>query len=132
MFLGEILIIFGIALLLSLLVVGGFNWRHTEDQAAWHALLFILLILFPILWLADVWVQPAGPVIADVYWLPLLVVGLIVVLILAALIPPQPRRRVVQQPAAAEVATYTAFGIFFWILMILLLVGIVAGYAIDY
>lgn len=132
MFLGEILIVFGIALLFSLLLVGGLNWRHREDQGGWPAVLFILLILFPILWIADLWIRPAGPSVADVYWLPLLAVGFMVVLILAALVPPRPRRRVVSAPSETEVATYTAFGVFFWILMILLIVGIVAGYAIDY
>lgn len=134
MFFGEIFVILDIALLFSLLLVGGFNWRRGENPAAWPSVIFMFLILFPILWVADLWLQPAGPVVLDVYWVPLLVVGLIVALILAALVPPQPRRRVAEtgEPPEAEFATYTAFGMFFWILMLLLVLTIFLGYAIRY
>lgn len=127
----EIVLIFVVAFLLALLLVGALGWRGVGDEALWPAVTFILLILFPALWVAHLWLQPAGPELIGVYWLPLLVVGVIVILMLAATRPPRPRAPVIEvggEPPPPS-ATETAYGMFFWLLLILLVIAIIAGYA---
>jgi hypothetical protein len=130
----EILILVAIALLFSLLLVGAFGWRRRENEPAWPAAFFVFLILFPTLWVAELWVRPAGPALLDVYWVPLIVVGLIVALILAALVPPRRRRHMIElvRPPEPQLPVRTAFGFFFWVLMILLIGTILAGYGSRY
>jgi len=124
---GEIFLLLGIALLFSFIFVGALGWRR-GGEPVWPALLFVLLILFPMFWLTSLWVEPVGPVYLGVAWIPIILVALIVMLIIAAAVPPRPRRAAVATAPEEETAADVAFGIFFWVLLIVLVLGIAAGY----
>lgn len=128
----EIVVVLILALLFSLVLVGLLGWRRVAGEPPWPAAVMMFLILFLALWLTELWVRPVGPQLVGVYWVPVIVVGLVVVLIAATLIPPRRGRPVIELGSPApETATSFAFGVFFWLLLILLIASIVAGYGID-
>ncbi|NIR44267.1 MAG: DUF4175 domain-containing protein [Gemmatimonadetes bacterium] len=124
---GEIFVLLVIALLFSFVLVGALGWRRGTEPL-WPAFLFVLLILFPVMWLASLWVDPVGPVFMGVSWVPVLLVAFIVILIIAAAVPPRPRRVAVAPTPEEETAAGVAFGVFFWLLLIVLVLAIIAGY----
>ena len=88
------------------------------------------------------WLTPIGPPIWGVPWLSFLWIGLLFALLVAALIPPSEReRRAPGRPLEAERAEETriveeeptgaeiAFGIFFWLLLLFLIISIIWHYA---
>ncbi|MGD8868920.1 MAG: hypothetical protein PVI01_14925 [Gemmatimonadales bacterium] len=130
MFYGEFLVILALAGLVTLLLVGALGWRRYVNGPAWDAAIFVLLILYPVLWVAHLWVRPAGPVALGVHWVPLILVGLIVASIIGAAGPT--RRRTPEivigptDPAGRPVRR--SLGFFFWSLMLFLLGALIAGY----
>jgi hypothetical protein len=127
------------AFLLAAALVGLFGWRHParrEEPAAWPAAVFLFLLLFFLIWAGGAWIGPFGPLVWASAWLPFLVVGLVIGLVLLAVAEPPDRRR---RPAAREARDpvdeermargVMVYGAFFWILMLLLLVAIIAAYA---
>jgi hypothetical protein len=75
--------------------------------------------MFLFVWAAGIWATPAGPITWGIYWIPFVVAGLVMMLIFAAFMPGWGR---------AELGT-GGFGSYGWVLMILLALVIVAGYA---
>lgn len=103
------------------LLAGPIGWRRPGREDIGPALFFLFLILFPLFWVAALWIQPVGPTVMGVAWIPLLFVGLIVVLLVAAAAPPRGRVMTTTTTAAAEPSeTGLALGAFFWILMLVL------------
>lgn len=141
---------FGIALIITVLLVGPFGWRHPARHAdAWAGGFFVFLVLFFAIWAVASWFEPYGPVLWGVYWVPFVWIGLIVALVLVAASAPTRARRGVDRHvdrtrvdrttpprespgepsedySAATVAG-TIFGVFFWILIIFLAIGIFAA-----
>lgn len=126
----NFILILLIAFILSAIVVGPARWRRVEDDAAWPALLFLFVIFFFGLWAADLWLTPVGPAAWGVSWFALLVVGIILALIVAAAAPPRRRPPPAQGeiPPTAESAVLVGFGAVFWILLLVLIGSVVAGY----
>ena len=127
---GEFLVILAISGLVTLLLVGALGWRRYPNGPAWDAAIFVLLILYPVLWVAHLWVRPAGPAVLGVHWVSSILVGLIVVSIIGAA---GPRRRtapeIVIGPAdPSERPARRSLGLFFWSLMLFLLGALIAGY----
>jgi len=123
------------AFLLAAVLAGALGWRHParrEEDTAWPGAIFLFLILFFLIWAGGAWIGPFGPLLWASAWLPFLIVGVVVGLIVLAVSEPPRRRRppVREQPAESEQVARGAviFGVFFWVLMLLLLVGIVAAY----
>jgi len=128
-------LLLGVAL--AIVLAGPIGWRHQRTDSAAGAWLFSLLVLFPLLWLALVWIPPMGPAVMGVFWLAPVAVGLLVVFPLAAAAPP-PRRRLRpgQEPKAGDdqLAAAPAVAIFvdvmFWLFLAgaitLLIVGLVS------
>ena len=116
------LIIFGVA-------VGaarGGKRRPGPDTVAFFLLFFLLI------WAGGTWIQPAGPSILGVYWLPFFVVGVVATLLLAIAATvwrrPSPDEEVAGElPTGARPLTKT-FGVFFWILTAFLMGVIIVGY----
>ncbi len=135
LWLTEMLFALAVALMLSLFLAPLLRWRGERSGIADALFLFVLLFLFA--WMAGVWVQPIGPMVYEVYWLPFVAAGLLYVLVLLALLPPAYHRRRrdvnLETPEAAREpeAKAAIFGIFFWVLALALLIAIVAGYAFQ-
>jgi len=129
--LGALITAFIVALLLSLLLIPVVGRRPDAEQG-WSAAVFFFVLLFLFIWAGGVWVAPAqvGPPVFDVYWVPFLIIGIVVALLIAA-IPwhyPQTTRLPDEEEVRAESAAATVFGIFFWVLALVLIAVIAAAY----
>lgn len=134
----DLMFAFVLALLLALLLVGLFGWRHPRHPGARTATVFLFFLLLAAVWAGGVWSAPYGPVIWGGYWLPFLIVGLFLALIILAVaeaaIPPRARRPVEPppegEPADVGAATGIAavFGLFFWLLLIGAIIAIIVRY----
>ncbi|MFO7866233.1 MAG: hypothetical protein R6V02_05400 [Candidatus Aminicenantes bacterium] len=115
------------ALAVSLIFAYGFRRR-----GLWPGFLLFFLIVFLFTWAGGVWVTPFGPEYAGVQWLPFLIVALIISFLIAAAIPPaytRPRTsesKDLREARAQEVSRF--LGIFFWILVVILLVAVIVRY----
>lgn len=133
MFFLELLLALFIGLILTGVFAAGF--QRARD---WDALLAFFVIVFLASWIGGLWIAPVGPVVSGIYWLPFVVVGIIVALLLAALSPPSREERLRRlrqtrgEPVTTEESTAGAllagFGIFFWILMLVLLILVFISY----
>ena len=119
-----------VALMLSFLVLWGLFYVSGERQGRdiWP----VFLLLFLVIWVGGLWVQPFGPPVAGVYWLPFVMVAIFVGLFWAAM-PPPPRRHRDQDVIAApheeeRTAAVLGLGILFWVLLVGLALTAVARY----
>lgn len=120
---------------------------------------FVLALEFLLLWLAAVWLRPVGPLLYNVPWLIMLGLGGVIALVFTVLMVPWPRRphhaihilrgrpylretvydlppgstrlREDSPESAVADATTLIFGLFFWVLVILLLGAIFARYKLG-
>lgn len=129
----EILVASAIALVLAVIFVPLVGWRRPgmsrEKQAS--AFWFFFLVLFLATWAGGAWIAPMGPLLWGVPWLSFLLVGLVVALLLAAVAPPRSRthsHHSVHSSTGGEAAISAGLGLFFWLLMLLLLFATVAAY----
>lgn len=133
----DLIFILVLGLFLACILAGPVGWRHQRTSSVAGAWLFSLLVLIPLLWLALLWIPPAGPAIAGVYWFAPLAVGILVVLLLAATAPP-PRKRLRKgeepKPGEDQLSAAPAAAVFvdimFWLFFLgaiaLLIAGLVA------
>ncbi len=127
MFFIELATAFLLALAVSLIFAYGFRRR-----GLWPGFLLFFLIVFLFTWAGGVWVTPFGPQFAGVRWLPFLIVALIIAFFIAAAIPPaytRPRTSEssdLRQARAREVSQF--LGIFFWLLVGILLLALALRY----
>ncbi len=121
----EILLALIVALLIAALLVGPGRRRAPGPLSGF---VFMFILLFAIVWAAGVWVAPSGPTLWGVSWLMFLAAGLVLALLFAALLRPATpgEAAAVEPPPAGEMAT--AFGLFFWLLLIVLLGVLLAHY----
>jgi hypothetical protein len=94
---------------------------------AWTFFIVILLAVIA----AGLWIQPAGPLYRDIYYMPPLVVGILVALLLAAATPSPRARTALDRSEKKEEKRendFYALGIFFWILFALMLIILAIGY----
>ena len=123
-----------LAILIGLIIAAVLAWptgRYTTTWD-WPLFWFFFLILFMAVWAGGVWVEPVGPAVGGVFWVPSLVIGLIIALILLAVLPSRPVQRRAEAVEAEEVEAspaVVAFGIFFWVLLLALLALALLGYA---
>ena len=123
MFFLDLLAAFIIALVLTLIFVTLFR-----APGPWGAWWIFLLVVFLAAWAGGLWVTPIGPPVFNVYWLPMLLVGLLVAMLIAAAVPPAPPRSTAEMVAEQEAAT--ALGVFLWILLLGLIGVIVLAYLV--
>ncbi len=123
-----------IALIFSLILVGVFGWQRPGREGAGPALLFLFLLLLVVVWAGGVWLEPVGPIIWGIAWIPFIVIGFLATLMVLALIPPRKprtRREAMQQAEAqttVEAGVDVAISVFFWLLVLLLIVAIIIRY----
>lgn len=125
MFFIDFLFVILITILLTLLLGSSYRSRGTS------AFLFFVIILLLGTWAIGAYINPIGPLIMGVSWLSYLLVGLIIALLMTALAaafaePPQNGGE--DDKLDLEIATGTAFNVFFWILFIILVIAIILSY----
>ncbi len=128
MFFLDFLFALGISLLLVLLFSALFR-----DRTPWGSFWLFLLIVVLLTWAGGIWVDPFGPTLFEVAWLPFLIIGVFVIILLAATIPARPpatRPEAIERAREAEAAGSVLAGltIFFWILIVFSLVAILLAY----
>jgi len=121
-----------LALFFSVLLVGVLGWRRPGHFEPGASISFLFLIFFFGLWAAAVWLQPVGPVLWGVAWMPILFAGLILGLIVLAATPRRPRispprPAIGNRPSsgAGERDAALGLGVFFWLLLFLVLLAAV-------
>lgn len=126
MFFADLIFALAIALFLTLVVFIGLR----RYGVFWHTLLSFFIIIFLAAWAGGKWLTPFGPSVWGVQWMPFFLVGIIFALLLAAAAPVRrprsQRERMIQKKE--ERLFVTAFGLFFWILIVILLGAVIAGY----
>ena len=118
-----------VASLLMALIITVFFSGVLKHSGPWDAIWLVFITIFLASWAGYLWINPFGPMVMGVSIMPIFVVGLIFAFILAAVTVP--KRRVVKDLEIKEDIpsdTKVAIGIFFWIVLILLVVAIVTGY----
>ncbi len=127
MFLSELIIALIIALMLSVIFVYGFR-----RAGPWPSFFLFFIIIFLATWAGGLWINPIGPSIRGVFWLPFLLVGAIFALLLAAATPPSPKETTIElktkKQLKKEKRIEAALNLFFWILIMALTIAIVIGY----
>jgi hypothetical protein len=120
------------ALVLSSILAWGLDWRHPERRdAVGTSVLFLFLILLFAMWAGTAYLPPWGPVLYGTPWLNTLVIGLLVSLLVLAIAAPKrraPAPSATRETAEEVIVVGTAFGIFFWILIIGLLMAALISY----
>jgi hypothetical protein len=127
MFFVELLFAFIIALFLTVIFAG------FRRSGPWASLFIFFLLVFLASWAGGLWMAPVGPRLWGAYWVPFLLVGLIFALLLAAMPPDRHSESSVElvEPKKAkkeQERLTTALGVFFWVLVIVLILAILARY----
>jgi hypothetical protein len=112
------------------LVFAALVYALLELRRGWLGWLMIFLLFFILPWFGGLWLVPFGPPVQGAFWLPPLVIAIFIFLILAAFTPfrrPLSRRVQIRQ-ARQEAAIDRTVSVFFWLVIILAVAGIVAAY----
>lgn len=122
-----------VALAVAGLLAGLFGWRRPGSASPRGAVAFLVLLLFPPIWLIGVWVRPLGPPLAGLWRPAFALVGLLLGLVLLAVAPrrrppadsaaPPPGRGALDAAEAGSAARA-----FLWILLALIAAGLVIAY----
>ena len=104
-------------------LIGLFFSSVFRIKGPWGKLWSFILVLFLIIWASELWVEPMGPTLYDVAWIPLLIVGIVTALLLAAVSPRIPRKNTPNNLPP----TYYGPGIFYWIFVFTIIIIIIAG-----
>jgi hypothetical protein len=95
---------------------------------------FLFLMLFLITLAGGLWIRPFGPHFQGVFWLPIMVIGIIAGLFLFQSAPrrsPRNRKELLQEMKVEknrrqlEQLTYVSLDIFFWVIVVILIISIV-------
>lgn len=123
-----------LAIIFLAIFIGSIFYFGFRTSGPWGSFWSFLLVIFFGMWVADIWVEPYGPIYWGVAWIDMLFVGLLLAFILAAA---SPRRRLPRrgkelsesemlEAARAEAGGVAAFGVFFWLMLIMFItIGII-------
>jgi hypothetical protein len=132
MFWTDIILVIVFAMILASLLVWGLGWRHpAQREAVGGSILFLLLVLVLTMWAGGIWLNP-WYADGESAWLAILGVGVLVSLVMLAVAVPA--RRKPRSPSRARegeseaAAMAAAFGMFFWVLIIGMMIAIFTGY----
>ncbi len=117
---------FVIALLIALIVSLVFPGK--QRQLPWAGFWPLFLMTFLLVWLGGVWLVPFGPAVYGFYWAPFVVTGIVLALLIAAVTLPSPAEVRVDRSREAKIVT-AAVSVFFWVLIIGAIIGIIGKYA---
>jgi hypothetical protein len=118
-----------VAALVMALIITLFFSGVLKHKGPWGAIWLVFITIFLASWAGYLWINPFGPMVMGVSVMPIFAVGLIFAFILAAVTVPT-QRTVKNLTIKEDVPSDTkiAIGIFFWIVLILLVIAIVTGY----
>ena len=118
------------AFLLAFFVAALFGGRGVRRAGVWPIFLFFFLLLLPLTWAGGIWLTPFGPTLWGGYWLPFVATAIIAALVFATLLPPARSPRPPGDSDRVEGdAGSLAIGIFFWVILALLIAAIFSQYA---
>lgn len=86
----------------------------------------LFVVLFLTTWAGGIWAAPFGPPIGRIYWVPFTLIAILVAILLAAVLPPEVHTQAEAVEREAEIEA--GLGVFFWVLVIALGVGIALRY----
>ena len=117
-----------IALVVATIFVLLLGWRRAGEEAVWPALLFFFALVWLGSWTIGRWVTPFGPT----YWgapvLTFVFFALMVAFVLMATVPVRPRTAVGPGRPESAAPEVVAFGVFFWVALLILIVGLFMTY----
>lgn len=121
-----------VAALFSCLLALALGWRHPrQPNGAGPSLLFLFVVLLLVLWAAGSWLPPWGPLWGRIPWVSLLLIGLLVSLLILAAGPAAKRPRTrYTQTGVEQTTVVTAFSMFFWIFVWILLTAAIVSYIV--
>jgi hypothetical protein len=121
-----------VAILAGSMLAGALGWKRRIFGGSGRTILFLFIMFLLAIWAGGIWIAPFGPLLWGAYWAPFLAAALFVTLVLAAVIsshPHRPRnRREAIQQAETKQSIAVAFGLFFWLLLALLIASIIIRY----
>jgi hypothetical protein len=139
MFIWHIISAIVIGVLITIVFVYIFNRKGPWSNAG-----VFFLIIFLSMWAANLWIEPFGPSFLGIYWLPVVLTGLIFALLLAAAeIPSEDSRTQDETMIEAEIEEKVRsdssrnrmsdllLWTFFGILSCALVIAIVVGYVVT-
>jgi len=97
------------------------------SKRPFSGLWFFFLIIFLITWSGHLWITPFGPIVLGLAWGPLFLVSLFFSFLILTIVPPIPINKK-NELKNAEDGPLIAMGMFFWIIIVLLILSIVFGY----
>ena len=119
--------------IIGAILVGTIFYYVFRTSGPWGTFWSFILILILAGIAASGWMEPVGPVYRDVSWVPVLGVVLIFAILLAAATPPYeyPERtqteEIPEPPTTSKERAAIAMGVFFWILLVVLLAAALWG-----
>jgi len=128
-FFWDFLFSFLTAIFLTVVFVAGL--RRSGPWVSFLAFFFVVLLAA---WAGGIWIAPVGPSVAGVYLISFVTVGLIVALILGAVAYPRLSKhsdKEVDKQAQETSNKERPVDLLFWVLIIILLIAIIAGYLIP-
>jgi hypothetical protein len=125
----DLVVTFTIALMVSVVFVLLLGWGRRPSNELWPLLLFLFSIIWFGSWTLGRWIVPFGPGFWGAPVLTFTFLALLIGFIIAAAVPQRRRTMVVAatEPTPASEAT-VAFGVFFWLAMLMLVVALIATY----
>lgn len=131
----DLLFILLIAFVFSVFMTGSAGWTHPRDQSVVSGTFFLFLVFGLVIWAVSAWMDPPGPELFGFAWVGPLVIGLILALLLLSVSAPS---RSVDEEEVTKSSGVTrpdsgptggAFGVFFWILLVALILLLIGGTA---
>lgn len=123
--------IFSLVVALSISLILRLFMRRDSPRGGFF---FFFLMLFLITLAGGLWIMPFGPHFHGVFWVPIMVIGIIAGLFLYQSAPrrsPRNRKELIQKMKVEkdrrqlEQLTYVSLDIFFWLIVIILMISIV-------
>jgi len=96
--------------------------RYRPGRPVWS----LFLLLFFGIWAGGLWMAPVGPTHFGITWLPFVLIGVLLSVLVVALSPQTHRSH--QQELELEREVVVGIGLFFWVLIGVLITAIVAAY----
>lgn len=115
------------ALVLTLFIIALFALALKKPLRGFS---LFFLIVFLITWTGQLWITPFGPVAWGIAWIPLIFICLLfsfLILALSSTVTPRKARN-----TDKEDAPVIAAGVFFWLLLVVLIISIGLGYYKEY
>lgn len=117
--------------ILLALLVGGFFYYVFKYTGPWGSFWTFVLVLIVAGVAASAWIEPVGPILYDIAWVPILVVMLLFALFLAAATPTRYRSKTPARGSTAEASEeeypVLAISAIFWVFLIALAIAAIIG-----